>query len=110
MNGPGVGRCLLSTVVPACWSAWNLGVPVRGGVFGTLLGFEESEPWPSLWGGLLVLGLRCLFGPVVHLWVGLGCGGRVVCELDSGREHLWQLFTRSCHFLTPPGPPLLVGG
>ena len=34
-----------------------------------------------------------------------GLGGCVVCELDSGREHLWQLFTRSCHFLTPPAMP-----
>ena len=45
-----------------------------------------------------------------HLWVD-GVGGYGFCEFDSGREHLWQLFTRSCHFLTPPAviPGLFLG-
>ena len=72
--------------VPALLSTTCLfGAGVEPGVLGagrgsdTLLGFEGSDS---------SLPPRTK-GPV---WVD-GRGGLVVCELDSGREHLWQLFT-----------------
>ena len=45
MNDPDVGRCLLSTVVPALLVGVEPGGAGARRGSGTLLGFEESEPW-----------------------------------------------------------------
>ena len=80
-------------VLPRGGRVWNLEDRVTQRGPGTLLSFEESDRaggFPWWWAGvslrlpLTALGwLRPLgCGPVVVV------GGRVVCELDSGREHL----------------------
>ena len=80
------------------------GVGVEPGVGGgrmgsdTLLGPEESAV--RLTSGFL--------GPDTR-WVD-GSGERGVCELDSGREHLWLDFTRSGHFFDARCWPLVCVG
>ena len=60
--------------------------------FDTLLGPEESGPLTTFacmrvgWcGGLVLLCLLCPACSCVSWW---GVGGRVLCDLNSGREHL----------------------
>ena len=67
---------------------WNLEISAGRVGVGTLLSFEGSGDW------LLRLppGIPGLTG-----WWGWGLGGLVVCELDSGREHLTRLIaSASC--------------
>ena len=70
--------------------AWNLEISACWGGVGTLLSFEGSGDW------LLVAS----WYPRAAGWWCWGLGGLVVCELDSGREHL----TRQTYL------PLVWGG
>jgi len=83
----GVFSVLSARVLSGVVWAWNLEALVRGGGVGTLLSFEGSGDW------LLVASwYRVLTG-----WWACGLGGLVVCELDSGREHLTrQHVSASC--------------
>jgi len=62
--------------------AWNLEILVCWGGVGTLLSFEGSGDW------LLV---ASWYRMSTGWWV-WGLGGLVVCELDSGREHLTRQY------------------
>ena len=91
MLRPG-GRGLLSTVCMIFRGRVGVepGGSVRWGGVGTLLSFEGSGDW------LLVAS----WYPRAAGWWCWGLGGLVVCELDSGREHL----TRQTYL------PLVWGG
>jgi hypothetical protein len=71
---------LFSTICRFVRWVWNLGEWLVGWGVDTLLSPEASAPVGVGFSGLL--GLVCCR----VRWV--GSGGRVVCELDSGREHL----------------------
>ena len=84
MNDPDAGRWLLSTACPVRRRVWNLQSPVRGRVLAHCWALRNQAP--PLTFGSVGLNLQCLLGP--DTFVVEGRGGRVVCELDSGREHL----------------------
>jgi hypothetical protein len=100
-----VDECSSLGCLPPQYCSWPLVVGVEPGggrgwdrVFGTLLGFEESHSSHR----------RETVGPLglvparLRGWPGVG--GRVCCQVDSGREHLLDAARASFRFSSPWGP------